>query len=809
MLFNYLKTAVRSLLRYRFFSFINIAGLAVAMSICMMLIMLIADQLNYDRYNTNADRIYRVTTLDVNSDGRVMTENQRNSASCMPLGPELLANYTGVEQAVRLMRGFGNNWLQFENQDVNIPLSGFFADQGVLEFFQYELQFGNPADALAEPFTVVLSRESANRLFKEENPVGQTIKVGDLGTYTVTGVLKQSTRKSHIVFDGLASMASVKSLEASGKMKPSLDNWSQYGKGWTYILAEHGATKEEIQLQLDQVYARHVAPVNKPGFYKMAFGLQPLLSITPGDVMNNSIGPVMLWIFLYILGGLALVILLTSCFNFTNLSIARSLTRSREIGIRKVSGAARWQIFSQFMTEAVVVAIAALLMAILLLEVLKPMLLQLNFARFFRWDLYAGPGVYAVFLVFAVVVGLLAGFFPAVVMSGFQPIAVLKNLSNLKLFSRMGLRKTLLVSQFALSFLFIVTVLTIYSQLDLFTHQDHGFNMKNNILLKLNKTNAEVLKAELQKYSNLTSITATSHVPAAGTSHGANIVRHAGDAAIIDAGYFTVDEDYADNMKLNLVSGTFFGQEHSATKNSFAVINEAAAKSLGFERVQDAVGESFELLNDSTTRTIIGVVGNYNHRDLTRAISPVVLLYESSSNSVLQVAYVGSYHQAAAAIEKAWTAVNPGLKADYVPVESEINKYYELVFGDLARVVGFISFLAILISCLGLLGMATYATETRIKEISIRKVLGATQSAIVLLLSRSFVSILGIAIGVGMPLAWFINNLWLEQIAYRTHIGFGILGLGVLVISIFGLLTVGSQTFRAAAVNPAEQLKGE
>jgi len=809
MFYSYLKSALRNLLRHRFFSSINILGLAVAMSICMALIMLVGDQLSYDRYNTNADRIYRVKTIDVNSDGRVMWENQWNAASNMPLGPELVANYTGIEESVRLLRGFGNGWLELDGRDVNIPLTGFFADPEVLQFFEYELQYGDPVTALQEPFTVVLTRQAADRLFKEENPMGQTIKVGDRGIYTVTGVLKETSNKSHIVFDGLGSMASVKALEATGKMRNVLDNWTSYWSSWTYLRVEEGKTQDDIQQQLEFAYDEHIATITKPGLYKMKFSLQPLLDITPGTSMNNSIGPQLPWEFVYFLGALAAIILLTSCFNFTNLSIARSLTRVREIGVRKVSGAARRQIFTQFMTEAIVVSFAALAIACVMLTVLKPMILQLSFARWFRWDLYSGSMVYPVFAVFTAVVGLLAGFFPAVVLSRLQPVHVLKNLTNVKLFSRMGLRKALMVSQFALSLFFILTVIVIYNQLKHFTHQEHGFNMKSNIMLKLNSTNAYALKTELQKYGNIISVSAASHVPAAGTSYGCGIMREPGEPTPIDANFFLVDENYASNMQLTLLAGNFFTDAQGQSKKNLAVINEAASKKLRFDRPADAIGESFQYLNDSTERTIIGVVADYNHRDLTRNISPLVLLYDSAEFKVLQIAFAGTYPEAGRSIEKAWAAVNPGLQADYVAVESEINKFYEIVFGDLVKVVAFVSFLAIFISCLGLLGMATYATETRVKEISIRKVLGSTRQEIILLLSSGFLKLLSVAIAIGGPLAWLFNSLWLEEIAYRTTIGFGTIAISILLVLVFGLLTVGSQTLRAAGVNPAENLKSE
>lgn len=740
MIKNYLKTALRNLLRHRFFSFINIFGLAVAMSICMALIMLVADQLSYDRYNDNADRIYRVTTIDVDFNGDVLLENQTNSACNMTIAAALQHNYSGVESTVRLRRGFGNGWMAFEGQNINIPLAGFFADANVLEFFQYELETGDARTALKDPYTVVLTRQAANKLFKDKNPMGRTVEVGDLGTYKVTGVLKETDKKSHIVFEGLASMASIKSLEASGKLARISESWSDYWSCWTYVMATEGTSERTLQSHLDKIYDQHIEPIHGPGTYRMKPGLQRLLSITPGDITSNSIGPELPWVFVYFLGGLALVILLTSCFNFTNLSIARSLTRAREIGVRKVSGATRWQVFSQFMTESIVIAFSALLLAIVFVFILKPMILQLGFAQMLRWDLYDNMMVYAVFVAFAVVVGMFAGLFPAVVLSGFQPIKVLKNLNNIRLFSRMGLRKTLLVSQFTLSLFFIVTVLVIFDQMKLFTTQDHGFNMKNNIMVKLNGTSYSNLKTELQKYSNVAAVSATSHVPAAGTSQGCGIKRSAEDDAMIDAGYFLVDEDYAANMQLKFLAGEFFKAEHGNSNKNFVVINEAAAKKMLYAFPQEAIGQTLIYSHDSAAHTIVGVVADYNHRDLTRAISPMILMYDPDASSVVQVSYHGSYQNATASLEKAWKAVNPGLKIDYLLVESEINRFYEVLFGDLVDVLGAVSILAILISCLGLLGMATYTTETRIKEISIRKILGSTNADLIVLLSRGFIT---------------------------------------------------------------------
>lgn len=804
LLKNYLRTAYRSLFRHKFFSVINILGLSVAMAICIGIIMLVADQMMYDRHNPLRNRIYRITSQEIDVHEQP-TRSPVSATSPMTLRQALLEDYTGQHRVVRLMRGFGNGWLEFENQNVNIPLAGFFADPEVFEVFDYAFQEGDAATALTQPFTVVLTHRAAQKLFANGNAMGQTIKVGDLGTYTVTGVLKDTGRKSHIVFEALASMATVNSLPN----KDILTQWTNYWNGWTYVVVQPQHPRDQLQQNLDRIFATHIGSIDNPGVNKMKFGLQPLMEITPGPLTNNPIGPVLPWFFVYFLGGLALVILLTSCFNFTNLSIARSLTRAREIGIRKVTGAARWQLVAQFLSESVLVALMALLFASAFLLLVKPMILQLNFARIFHWDLAMNATVVGVFVAFAVLVGLLAGLFPAAVLSGFQPIQVLKNLTNVKLFSRMGLRKALLVSQFTLSLFFILSVLVLNRQVNVFLQRDHGFNMDRNVAIKLNQTSAELLKTELLKYANITHVAASSHLPAAGTSYGESYKRTLDDHEWTNMGYFLVDEDYLTNMNVRLVAGRFFSSDTKSVAADYIVINQTAAKNFRFASDQEAVGQTLLVKHDSSTRTILGVVADYNHRDLTQPISPMALLYDTAQFHLLQVSYTGSYADVAHTIETAWAAVNPGLKADVEPVESEVKQFYEIIFGDIVRVLSVVSFLAIFISCLGLLGMATYATETRIKEISIRKVLGSSNRSLVVLLSRGFVGLLGAAVAIGVPLAYFVNNLWLQLIAYRASFSVSMVLTGIAVLLAFGGATIASQTLRAMFVNPVQHLKNE
>ncbi len=803
---NYIKTAFRSLLRHRFFSFINIFGLAIAMSICMGIIMLVADQMTYDRYNTKRDRIYRITSRHVTGDGLEQSGNDY-ATSPLPIKSELLEQYTGIEKAVRIRRGFGNGWIEFE-QDVNIPLHGFYADPEVFDVFEYEMEYGDAATALTEPYTVVLTKQAARKLFKEENPLGLTIKVGDIGTYTVTGVLKETTRKSHIVFEAFASMATLKSKEAEGG-DFDLDNWHHHWNAWTYIVLEPGKSPAELENHLEKIYQAHIKPVSNPDILKAKFHLQALSNVTPGKFMNNPIGPFLPWIFIYFFAGLAGLVLITSCFNFTNLSIARSLTRAREIGVRKVSGAARWQIFTQFISESILTSLFALALAFVFLVAVKPLMLTLTFARVLKWDLESNLYVYGVFILFAVIVGILAGLFPATVLSGFQPVKVLKNLGNMKLFSKMGLRKALLVAQFSLSLIFILSVIVVYNQLNLFLHADHGFEMKNNIMIRLNNTPYQTLKTELSKYPNIVNVSAASHVPAAGTTYGEGFKKSLDEKEWTSLNYYAVDEDYLKNIGMELVAGRNYQAEAGVSNKNFLVINEEAVNAFHFNSPLDALGQEVIMQRDSSRLQIIGVVKNYNHEMLMAKISPMALMYSEEQFNILQVKYSGDYETATQSIETAWGKINPAYKIDYKNFEDEIRSFYDTVFGDLVNIVAVVALLAIVISCLGLLGMATYTTETRIKEISIRKILGSSNASLIVLLSRGFVKLLMISIIIAVPLAYLINNAWLELIAYHTSFDVTVIFLGILVLLVFGVITIGSQTIRATYVNPVENLKSE
>jgi putative ABC transport system permease protein len=370
------------------------------------------------------------------------------------------------------------------------------------------------------------------------------------------------------------------------------------------------------------------------------------------------------------------------------------------------------------------------------------------------------------------------------------------------------LRQTLLVLQFAFSLIFILSVIVVFNQLKLFLRADHGFSMEQKIVVNLGNTPAQALKIELLKYNNLESISAVSHVPAAGTSRGVGYKKSLEEKDWTMIYYYSTDEDYLKNLDIPLVAGRYFDPSAGDSNKDFIVLNEKAVSAFHFASPLEAIGQII-VKDDSTRKQIIGVVRDYNHQILIEKLDPMALVYSPDEYRILQVKYTGTYADAGRSVEKAWAKTNPALQVDYKDFYGEVHKIYDIFFGDLVGILSVISILAISISCLGLLGMATYATETRIKEISIRKVLGSSNTSLIYMLSKGFVVILIIAIVIAVPAAYFINNLWLELLAYHVNVDVKTILIGVLMLTVFGGLTIGSQTWRATYVKPVDNLKND
>lgn len=794
MLFNYLKTGLRAIFKQKLFSAINIFGLSFSLSVCMVMIMLLADQFSYDRFNTNHDHIYQVNIERFNEPilkGMATTP--------VPLGPKMKADHSQVLSYTRFIRGFGNGWINIM-QDVNIPVAGFFADPQALDIFQYDLAEGNANQALNEPFQVVLTHQTALKLFGKTEVLGEMITVGELGTYQVTGVMKPIEGKTHIKFDALASMASYEALVKQEKMDDLKDNWSDRWNAWNYVQLAPGTDKTDVEIYLSEVSAQQYKEAQNapPSFY-----LQKITDINPGPMIGNAIGPGIPMLFVYFLAGMALVIILSACFNYTNLSLARSLNRAREVGVRKVFGASRLQIITQFLAESILISIFAFICSLGILSFIKPVFLELNFSQLLDWNLSQSFEVYVLCFSFSIFVGLAAGIVPSLFHSSVRAMEALKSLAGVKVFSKMGMRNFLIVSQFGLSLFLIITVKLVYNQMNFMIQTDYGFDSENIVVVRLNGADAQLLQNEIEKYPNLISSSLADFVPASGTSSTTGLTFNEAEYTF---NRMSVDHAYIGNMGLDLVAGGSLLEGQEANK---VIINESAAKALQFDFPRDAVGQQL-LMSDSTYSEIIGVVADYHHETMFSAIRPLMLFHDPERLSILQV-QVNSTNFTAALhdIEKAWATVNPDLQIDYKIMNEEIAFFAELIFGDLSKIVTFVSLLALIIAALGLMGMVVYAMQVRMKEVSIRKVLGSTNGQLVYVLSRKFLKLLLIAIVFSLPLTYFINNLWLEAIAYSVSLSIGVILFGVAIIVLLGAMIVGSQTWKTANTNPSEILRYE
>lgn len=798
MIKNYLKVAMRNLWKHRSFSLINTFGLSLSMSVCMIIIMLVYDQKNVDGHLPHANQMFRITTTDLINTGPFSTY----ATAPLPMVDKIQQTYGGLSQVTRVRTGFGNDWVGI-GQDVNIPVAGFFVDPEFLDLFEYDLQHGTSTQALGKPNSVVLKEETARKLFADNDPIGKVIHVGDLGDYIVTGVIKETEGKSHIKFDALASFSSLVQLEKDSLVSPTIENWRNTYNGYIYANIasddELNALRENMRLIEAEVYGE----MEDKHF---RFDLQPLLAITPGPLMANEIGPTLPNIFAYFLAGMALVVMISASFNYMNLSIARALTRAKEVGIRKATGASKLQLVSQFLTEAVVLSLVAMVFSYMMLQFLKPAFDSLNFSQFLHWELSDSWGVHGIIVLFSVLTGLLSGIFPAFVLSSFEPIKVLKDLSGIRLLSKIGIRKVLIVAQFSLSFVFIVSVTLISKQMQKMLHADFGFNTENVINIRLNQARFNDFKQALSQESSIKNISGSTHIPAGGTISTDDLWDITA-TEVVETNTFVVDEDYANTMGLSFVAGTNF-QRLDANANE-VILNETAIQRFGFADASQAIGEFIIDADTVTQLRIVGVVTDYHHAMLIMDIGPMALRYGTDLALAHLQIVPGNEDQAIAAASTAFSEISDGQKMDYMRMDAELTEYYDLLFGDIVRIVGLSSALALTIACLGLLGIATYSVETRMKEVSIRKVLGASQRSLIFQLSKGFLGLLILAILISIPIAYGLNNLWLQQIAYRVPISAGVILAAIGILLLVGSLTIITQTLRAGNASPVSRLRNE
>ncbi|MFN0013691.1 MAG: ABC transporter permease, partial [Saprospiraceae bacterium] len=605
MIQNYLKIALRNLIRHKVFSFINILGLALSMSICLLIIMLVRDAHNYDQFHPAGERVFRVLT-----DAQRKSERSESYAtSPFVIAKTLQDELPQVELWTPLVRTFGG---QLTTGGRSFDFSGLFTDGSFFDMFGFELAAGDIETALDEPYTVVLTNELAARLFGNNDPVGETLEApGYAKPFRVTGVLRPFSGKTHLEFTALGSLATQLAEEKLPDAPQVAENWQNYYATYNFVRLKNQADKPAAETALGKIAQKNYAGLeleSRDASYK--FRLQPLDDITPGSMLSNSMGAGMPEFLVWFFSVLGAIIMLSACFNYTSLTIARSLVRTREIGVRKVLGASRWQVFGQFIGESIVLALLALVAGYFLMKFVKPRFEQLAIAEALDVRVQENAMLYGQFVLFAVLVGILAGLLPAFALSKTSPLSVLQKLQNIKLLRRIGLRKTLLVVQFTVTLVFFILVTMVWRQVDHLITANFGFNKPQTLLVQLQGQPFDRVSAALAQVSGVGNLSGIS-IPMGTWFDGSEDVRTHASAERVGVREYFVDHRYLDHFSIKLAAGNPFPENPAQQSELFAIVNPLFVKQFNLgNQPADAVGKSI-LVGDSLHLTISGVTEDF------------------------------------------------------------------------------------------------------------------------------------------------------------------------------------------------------
>lgn len=801
MLASYIKISGRSILRNRLFSTINIAGLAISMAVGLLMIGLLSDMYQYDKFHINHDRIYRVV-----SQYRYLDQEDKSlyASTSLRAAKAIDESVPGIEEMAVLYRGFEGD---IKSGQQTIPLSGFWAGGSFFSVFTFPMIAGDPATALAKPYSVVLTVTSAKKLFGNTDPLGKRlIRAGQTSDeeYTVTGVIKDIPVFSHVRFDILASLGT---RELTQKGNPNEMSWGNMWNTYVYLLLPEGADPENIQRTLTKVSLKESKAIENT---TIKLALQPMSEIALGEDLNNSIGPVMTNSSVRVIGILSVIVILSACFNYTNLSIARSLRRSREVGIRKMVGALKTHVLGQFMVEAIIIALFALTLSFALFVLLKPYFLSLNnqYSEMLLLDL--SPRTILYFFLFAILVGILAGLFPALFFSRLNTIQVLKNISPVRGFRSAGIRQGLIVAQFTISLMFIAATITGYKHYKHVLAFDLGFETENMLNIELYDNKADLLKKELSEIPEVKGVSSSSIVTSLGNYFGTTIkYTDPLDSAFVH--YSAIDEHYLSLHGHKLLAGRNFSSQNKTTGTDEVIVNEKVLKrfNIGDHRPSNAIGE-FITLNGKKMR-IAGVVKDFHYgKSIDNEIKEFIFRFSPDGGRYINAKIISmDWPATLSKIQTAWKKIDTVHPLEATFYDDQIEQSYS-DFSARIKVIGSLSFLAICIASIGLLGMVVFTTEIRLKEISIRKVLGATEATLVFMLSRGFFTLMGLAVLIALPAThFFFTGYVLEEYAERAPLALSELTVGVVSELGLALLLVCSQTLKVARTNPADVLKNE
>lgn len=834
---SYLKIALRNLLRHKGYSFINIAGLAIGMACCLVILFYVNNEIGYDAYHAKKDRLYRVT-LEVDRLGSGAT--WYSAISSIVWAPTLQKDYPEVESFVRLAPTFRAWGVQYGDKQFDEERL-VYADPSVFELFSWPLISGNPATVLDEPNALVLSEAMVEKYFGDEDPIGKTLIVDprrrlqngefspDRYHYKVTGVMKNIPRKTHVHPDFIVSFISANEIfggDVTAGVAP--DTWFWRGRTvHNYLLLREGVDPKAFEAHFPQFLDKYVGDATTSRGYAYHpyltrvddIHLEGNVQITfePGGDLNQ----------VYLFSIVAFFILLIAGINYVNMATARASMRAKEVGVRKTAGAVRKILIGQFLGESVILSFLAFVIAMFLAEMALPVFYSyINKELLFDWNELP----FAVFslAIFATLVGVVAGTYPAFFLSSYHPAKVLKPSSGEGVRGA-RLRKTLAVAQFAITVFFIIATLTVYKQLDFMRERNLGFNKEQVLVIPRSVTrdvlpNFEAFRTQLLQSPHIEFATYSTGLP--GRDFGTEIYGDYGGGSenTVSMTEASVEYDYVKTLGLEIIAGRDFSREMGTDPAArpdttqpvqvAALVNEQTVKQFGWGTPEAALGQriSRDPVSVDWVANVIGVVRDFNFRSLQEDITPLVLFINPNymrNNRNISIKFSPAETEATLAhLKSTWQTFAPDVALEYFFLDEDFNRQYQNE-ERLSEIFVYFSSLAIFIACLGLFGLAAFEAEKRTKEIGIRKVLGASVQRIIAMMSSHFLILVAVANVIAWPLAWYAMNEWLQGFAYRTAIEWWVFALAGGLALLIALLTVSTQAIRAALANPVESLRYE
>jgi len=821
MIKNYLKIAWRNMMKNKFFSIVNIFGLSVGLACCMLITLYLHYETSYDSYQKNIKNLYQVGTTSIKKGEK----DNKNPYTSPPIAAALKQEFPEVDETARLLALMTDdkNLVQYNSPGGEkksfLEENGYIADPSFFRLFTYNFIEGNPHSALRNPNTIVISETMAKKIFGSQPAVGKVVRVksnmnGEYD-YTVSGVFRPLNTPTHINANFFLSYA-------GGDMEKYLSkNGSDFARNnmfYTYALLKPGADAAKLESKFQAFMKKYAGDdLKRMGKDKKEF-LLPVKDIHLSDKVSSNVTPPASKTYLYVLASIAVFTLLIACINFMNLSTARSSKRSSEVGVRKVLGAEKGALVRQFLGESILMTFIAFVIAVLITILLLPIFNQVSGKQIiitFPEDKFLLVG----FLIMALATGFVAGSYPAFYLSSFNPVKVLKGKLTNSL-AVVAVRKGLVIFQFIVSVILILASVVIARQMHYMRTADLGFTRDQQIVIPMrsaiSKSKYTAFKNELTNNTQVISVGASTYYP--GIDNAFDAVYYKDGQTMNNAKYTKmnyVDENFMHTLNLRAASGRLFSpQFKSDTGGNRIIINEAAIKQMGFESAQKAVGQNihFDLQGKTYNFEIIGIVKDFHFQDLHVAVAPYGFQLVSANNGLFNYMTIhvksGNINQVLKLIEDTWRKYDPNEPFEYSFLDETFQKNY-LSDNRLATIVGYFTVVAILISCLGLFGLAAFSAEQRTKEIGIRKVLGASVSTVVSLLSVDFLKLIFISVIIASPVAWWAMNKWLQGFAYRQPVDWTIFAYTTIIAIVIGLFTIGSQAIKAAVANPVKSLRSE